>query len=119
MISVSESLSVERVEEFYKNVDSIFGGLVQILEASCGILVLSESKDSFIEVASYGYETDFYYPFLARGNGQFELIRNSKDPVLFSSKSFPLYRKESHVGFGVGIFLNCLSWNCFRCHWII
>ena len=105
MISVSESLSVERVEEFYKNVDSIFGGLVQILEASCGILVLSESKDSFIEVASYGYETDFYYPFLARGNGQFELIRNSKDPVLFSSKSFPLYRKESHVGFGVGIFL--------------
>lgn len=103
MISLAKSLNPENSNHFYKNIDSIFANLAQIVDASCGILVLKEAADSFIEFASFGYESDFYYSFLARGNGQFEIIRNSDNPVLFSPKDFSLYRSDSFSGLGMRI----------------
>ena len=103
MISLAKSLNPENFNFFYKNIDLIFENLAQIVDASCGILVLKETTDSFIEFASFGYESDFYYSFLARGNGQFEIIRNSDNPVLFSPKNFSLYHSDAISGLGIRI----------------
>ena len=90
MISILKNLNPENVSIFYENIDFVFERLVRILNGSCGILVLKESADSFVEFTSCGYESDFYYSFLARGNGNFESITSSEEPVLFWAKEFSL-----------------------------
>lgn len=95
MASLINNLRKEKASMFYKNVDSIFSELVSILGANCGILVLREEDNSFLEYSSFGYESDFYYSFLARGNGQFELIASSEEPVQFDFQNFSLYNPKS------------------------
>ena len=90
MISILKNLNPENVSIFYENIDFVFERLVRILNGSCGILVLKESADYFVEFTSCGYESDFYYSFLARGNGNFESITSSEEPVLFWAKEFSL-----------------------------
>ena len=90
MISILKNLNPENVSIFYENIDFVFERLVRILNGSCGILVLKESADSFVEFTYCGYESDFYYSFLARGNGNFESITSSEEPVLFWAKEFSL-----------------------------
>ncbi len=97
MSSLIKSLDIEHIPLFYKNIDPIFGKLIQTLNGICGILVLKEtsSDDSFIEFASYGYSSDFYYSFIARGKEHFERISSSEEPVIFSSNEFNLYSQSS------------------------
>lgn len=93
-------------EFFYDNLDSVFSRLLELLDCSCGILVLKESSDSFLEVASWGYLEDYYYSFLARGNGNFESISASDIPVIFPANKFNLYKKDSLEGIGFRIDCN-------------
>jgi DNA-binding protein Fis len=92
-----KNLNIEHAPLFYKNIDSFFAELVQTVGGVCGILVLKEATadDSFIEFASYGYDSDFYYSFIARGNEHFEKIAQSEEPVIFFSKEFNLYSPTS------------------------
>jgi DNA-binding protein Fis len=97
MISIIKNLNAEQFSIFYENIDIVFDGLVRILNGSCGILVLKENADSFVEFTSCGYESDFYYSFLARGNGNFESITSSEEPVLFWAKDFSLSSPNSSL----------------------
>ncbi|MBK6603897.1 MAG: hypothetical protein IPG24_00170 [Leptospiraceae bacterium] len=97
MISILKNLNPENVSIFYENIDFVFERLVRILNGSCGILVLKENADSFVEFTSCGYESDFYYSFLARGNGNFESITSSEEPVLFWAKDFSLSSPNSSL----------------------
>ncbi len=103
MVSLIKNLDIDQTPSFYKNIDLIFEDIVKILNGSCGILVLRDSIDSFIELTSYGYETDFYYPFLARGKGNFEAISSSSEPVIFSSQEFDLHLSSSSLAFAIRI----------------
>ena len=103
MISLIKSLQSENLSLFYKNIDSIFTNILKTLGVKCGILVLREDTESFIEYASFGYESDFYYSFLSRGNGYFENISLSEEPVEFLPIKFSLYDPNSIVALGVRI----------------
>ena len=98
MISIIKNLNAEQFSIFYENIDIVFDGLVRILNGSCGILVLKENADSFVEFTSCGYESDFYYSFLARGNGNFESIKPGA-----STKPFPSVTDSFTKGVNVPI----------------
>jgi|JI10StandDraft_1071094.scaffolds.fasta_scaffold00627_9 DNA-binding protein Fis len=103
MISLMKSLDVARVSFFYENMDSIFEEILKTVKGSCGILVLKENSESFAEMTSCGFESDFYYSFLIRGKGSFEAIANSSEPVIFGGSDYGLYLSNSMFAVGVKV----------------
>lgn len=103
MIPLIKSLDVARVTSFYENIDLVFEEIVKTVKGNCGILVLKENSESYAELASFGYESDFYYSFLIRGKGSFEAIANSTEPVIFESKDYHLHLSNSIFAAGVKV----------------
>ncbi|HMV44650.1 MAG TPA: helix-turn-helix domain-containing protein [Leptospiraceae bacterium] len=103
MISGLIKKSMQDPKSFYENVEAFFEGFAQILECNCGILVLQDKEDSFLEVSSFGYLDDWYYSFLARGLGNLEKIISTDNFVYFPSENFKLYNPKSKHGFGYRI----------------
>jgi len=65
--------------------------------ALCGVIVLKAGNaEVFEEAAAFGYQGEgFFYSFLSRQGGQFDLVRNSESPCAFLSNSYSLYNKTS------------------------
>jgi hypothetical protein len=79
---------------FEKELPTALESVVKTLEANAGVVVLKNSLDreTYMEYASYGYgEEGYFYKFLTRGEGNFEKIKESVLPVLFSSREYSMF----------------------------
>lgn len=106
--NLSKLFSGEQVPDISREqfLDRCFLELIDELEGNCGILVLFDpGENAFTEVSSAGYDdSGFFYEFMARGEGYFEELSESPEPLLFSSEEFPLYHPDSTLALAVRIF---------------
>lgn len=94
-------------ESFYENLNSWFTVFIKQVGASCGVLVLKEEEEgAYTEYASSGFKDDFFYEFMARGKGNFELVETNFSPVLFLPDECELYNKNSRFAIVSRVALN-------------
>lgn len=88
----------------------VFREFIQIVNSSCGVVVLRNEFNEFEETASEGYDEDgFFYDFLTRGKGYFEKMESANRPIVFLSENFQLSRPESVCALVSRIYKNSMQ----------
>ncbi|HMY65264.1 MAG TPA: helix-turn-helix domain-containing protein [Leptospiraceae bacterium] len=92
----SEISKLSDVQTDKENIRTIFREFIQLVNSSCGVVVLRNENNEFEETASEGYGEDgFFYDFLIRGKGYFEKMESANRPIVFLSENFQLSRSDS------------------------
>ncbi len=94
LISENSKLSNAQIDR--ENIKLVFKEFVQLVNSSCGVVVLRNESNEYEETATEGYEEDgFFYDFLTRGKGYFEKMESANRPIVFLSENFQLSRSDS------------------------
>lgn len=95
----------KKEEEFASRpIETVFLERATGLGANCGVLVW-KAEDGFIERARFGYgEEGFFYEFMARGQGNIELLSSQEEILVFPASKFHLYHEDSNFAVVSGIY---------------